>query len=367
VADGAARRLLARNDAPLGLQRGDVKLAAPEAVWAEIVAELAVELTNALGPRVLAVEHMGSTAVPGLHAKAIVDVGVLLAPDAGDVVPAIEALGYEYRFDTGNEGGLVFALGPQSRRVALLHVVSAGDPQWIGYLAFREQLRTDAALREAYEARKQVLAEQFPHDRGGYTAAKSTFVNDTLDGNVIITARMQMRLMTMNDIDLLVDLDSDPEVMRYINGGKASTRDHVEERITASLGSRWLAFLHDMSFVGWFGLRTTADDPSDRELGYRMRRALWGSGLATEGALAMIDHAFTRLAAPRVWAQTMTVNTRSRHVMERCGLHYARTFHGEWDDTIPGGEHGDVEYEITRGEWDAARSTKPRPTPAPRD
>jgi RimJ/RimL family protein N-acetyltransferase len=174
-------------------------------------------------------------------------------------------------------------------------------------------------------------------------------------GNDIVSARMQMRLMTANDVDLLLDLDADPEVMRFINGGHPSTREHVEERINASLGSRWAAFLHDASFVGWFGIRPGDKRPEDRELGYRMCREMWGRGLGTEGALAMIEHAFTRYDAARVWAQTMTVNTRSRRVMERCGLHYVRTFHGEWDDEIPGGEHGDVVYEITRAEWDAAR------------
>ena len=53
----------------------------------------------------------------------------------------------------------------------------------------------------------------------------------------------------------------------------------------------------------------------------------------------------------RIWAQTMTVNQASRRVMERVGLEFVRTFFGEWDDEIPGGEHGDVEYELTRAGW----------------
>jgi GrpB-like predicted nucleotidyltransferase (UPF0157 family)/RimJ/RimL family protein N-acetyltransferase len=357
VVDGAARRLVAHDDAPLGLRRGAVLLAASNPAWSEIVAGLAAELTAALAPSVCAVEHMGSTAVPGLDTKPIVDIGVLLAPDAGDVIAPIEALGYEYRFDMGNEGGLVFALGPQTRRVALLHVVRAGDPQWIGYLAFREQLRTDRPLREAYAVRKRALARQYPHDREAYTAAKAAFVNDAIDGNVITTARMQMRLMTNNDVDLLVDLGGDPEVMRFLTGGRPTTPAEVADRIRVWLGSRWAAFDDCGSFIGWFGVRPTDEAQQERELGYGMRRQWWGRGLATEGALAMIDHAFNRFRAARVWAQTMTVNTRSRAVMERCGLHYVRTFHAEWDETIPGGEDGDVEYEITRSEWEAARTT----------
>ena len=48
----------------------------------------------------------------------------------------------------------------------------------------------------------------------------------------------------------------------------------------------------------------------------------------------------------------MTVNTASRRVMERCGLRYVRTFHLEWDDPIEGTEHGDVEYELTKADWE---------------
>ena len=60
---------------------------------------------------------------------------------------------------------------------------------------------------------------------------------------------------------------------------------------------------------------------------------------------------FTQPGVDRVRAETMTVNTASRAVMERCGLRFVRTFHLEWDEPIEGTEHGEVEYEITKAEW----------------
>jgi RimJ/RimL family protein N-acetyltransferase len=63
----------------------------------------------------------------------------------------------------------------------------------------------------------------------------------------------------------------------------------------------------------------------------------------------------------RVFAHTMTVNVRSRRVMEKTGLRYVRTFFEEWPETIEGSEHGDVEYALTREEWDQSQS---RQTPA---
>src|SRR5512143_1992882 len=139
----------------------------------------------------------------------------------------------------------------------------------------------------------------------------------------------------MDDVDLLVALDADPEVMRYVNGGKPSPRDETERIVRRSLGHRWVAFERDGdAFVGWFGLRPAG--PHERELGYRLPRACWGRGLATEGSLALIDLAFTGLGARRVLAHTMTVNAASRAVMERCGLRYVRTFHLEWPEPIEG-------------------------------
>lgn len=164
------------------------------------------------------------------------------------------------------------------------------------------------------------------------------------------TARLLLRPITANDVDLLVELDRDPVVMRFINGGKSSPRAEVERIVQRSLGHRWLAFdKAGDEFVGWFGIRPSG--PRSRELGYRLRRDAWGRGFATEGSLALIDAAFTQLGVDRVRAETMAVNTASRRVMERCGLRFVRTFQLEWDEPIDGSEQGEVEYEITRADW----------------
>jgi RimJ/RimL family protein N-acetyltransferase len=167
----------------------------------------------------------------------------------------------------------------------------------------------------------------------------------------IETARLRMRPITLADVDLLVALDSDPEVMRYISGGKPSSRSETERIVQRSLGHRWLGFERDTGeLVGWFGIRPST--AKSRELGYRLRREMWGKGYATEGSRALIEIAFAQPGIELVRAETMAVNTRSRAVMERCGLRYVRTFHLEWDDPIEGTEHGEVEYEITKAEWD---------------
>ena len=162
--------------------------------------------------------------------------------------------------------------------------------------------------------------------------------------------------ITAGDVDLLVELDSDPAVMRFISGGTPSSRAEVERIVQRSLGHRWVGFDKATdAFVGWFGLRPSYENV--RELGYRLRQSAWGKGLATEGSLALITAAFTRLGAERVWAQTMAVNTASRHVMERCGLRFVRTFHTGWGEgeAIEGFELGEVEYELTKAKWEHPR------------
>lgn len=165
------------------------------------------------------------------------------------------------------------------------------------------------------------------------------------------TERLRLRPLSLADVDDLVALDSDPEVMRYINGGNPTPPEVVEETVRSSLGYRWVAAERaTQRFVGWFSLRPGT---AGHELGYRLRREAWRRGLATEGSRALVARAFEHLQSHRVWAQTMTVNAKSRRVLERCGLRYVRTFHVEWPETIEGTELGDVEYEILRPEWEA--------------
>ncbi|MFJ8626409.1 GNAT family N-acetyltransferase [Kitasatospora sp. NPDC093550] len=181
------------------------------------------------------------------------------------------------------------------------------------------------------------------------------------------TERLVLRPFTEADADHLYALDDDPEVTRFINGGKPADLDAIRTRILPRLlhdhpctGTRgWWAAEEQAAgtFLGWFELRPLSDhDPAVVELGYRLNRAAWGKGYATEGSLALIDKAFTDLGAERVTANTMAVNTRSRRVMEKSGLTFLRNFSGDWPEAIPGSEHGEVEYELLKEDWERRRS-----------
>jgi HAD superfamily hydrolase (TIGR01509 family) len=176
------------------------------------------------------------------------------------------------------------------------------------------------------------------------------------------TERLVLRQFTADDAELLVELDSDPEVMRYLSGGVPTDREKIVGEILPRILSYyekwqalglWAAFERASGeFVGWFHLRPMPDDePGSVELGYRLRRAAWGRGLATEGSRALLAKAFDELGMRRVNARTMTVNRGSRAVMERIGMRLVGTFDHQWPEAIPGSEFGDVEYEITADDW----------------
>ncbi|WP_018680449.1 GNAT family N-acetyltransferase [Actinokineospora enzanensis] len=176
--------------------------------------------------------------------------------------------------------------------------------------------------------------------------------------NVLRTDRLLLRRFTPEDVDNLTELDSDPAVTRYLTGGRTTPRETVETEILprhlAYRGpvGRWAAHDETGAFIGWFAL-DPRDDHTNVELGYRLRAAAWGRGYATEGSRALVDAGFRDLGVLRVFAETMAVNLGSRRVMEKTGLRYLRTFHLEWDDPIPGTEHGEVEYELLRADWAA--------------
>lgn len=169
------------------------------------------------------------------------------------------------------------------------------------------------------------------------------------------TTRLWLRPVMAADGDDLHGLEQDPEVMRFLNGGAPTPR--IPEAGPSSFlmprgGEPGVWAGRDRAadaFVGWFSLR-------DGELGYRLRRAAWGRGYATEGAAALLAHGFEALGLARIRGQTMAVNAASRRVMERLGMRHVRTFHLDFADPLPGSEQGEVEYAITREEWVARRS-----------
>jgi RimJ/RimL family protein N-acetyltransferase len=155
------------------------------------------------------------------------------------------------------------------------------------------------------------------------------------------TERLVLRQFTEDDVDNLVELDGDPDVMRFINGGRPTPRQEIENDVLPRFldyyerfpGYGFWAAVEKSTerFVGWFHFRPAEGAHTDEiELGYRLRKSAWGKGYATEGSRALIQKGFAEFGVQRVVASTMVVNVASRRVMEKAGLKFIRTFHQPW-------------------------------------
>ncbi len=169
----------------IGLKRHTVRIVEHDPEWLTLGADAVQEIRQAVCDLIADVQHVGSTAVPDLPAKPILD--IVIAVDRTDAIaellPRLTGLGYIDRGDGGDEGGwlLVRESSPNVRTIHL-HVVERDDPQWSNYLRFRDLLRDNPDLRQQYADLKERLRKEFPNDRESYTAAKDEFVRGVLGG-----------------------------------------------------------------------------------------------------------------------------------------------------------------------------------------
>jgi GrpB-like predicted nucleotidyltransferase (UPF0157 family) len=159
----------------LGLERGVNRLVAHNPLWSQAFAEEASRIKSVLGDLALAIEHCGSTSVPDIRAKPIIDlqIGVADIRHGLDFIAPLERIGYDYAGDVGIPEHHVFGKGVA--RTHLAHVVVFGSDQWFRTLRFRDRLRADSALRGAYEDLKLRLAAE-SLTRAQYTAGKAEFI-----------------------------------------------------------------------------------------------------------------------------------------------------------------------------------------------
>jgi [ribosomal protein S5]-alanine N-acetyltransferase len=160
------------------------------------------------------------------------------------------------------------------------------------------------------------------------------------------TDRLLLRRLTLADADHLYALDSDPEVMRFINGGAPTPLESIQTQILPRFLSYYekyeqLGFWaaqdrESQQFIGWFHFYPAIENPLGRALnlvnetevalGYRLRRSGWGKGLATEGSIALVRKGFTELGVQRVVGWALSDNIASIRVMEKAGLRFETAF-----------------------------------------
>jgi GrpB-like predicted nucleotidyltransferase (UPF0157 family) len=166
----------------LGLARGSVRLHAPSLEWPLAFAREIERLRAAVGEHVSMIEHVGSTSIPGMPAKPIVDMMAAVATlnSARALIPRLEVLDYEFRPDAPPPDRVFFAKGPRHRRTHHLSLAEPTSDYWARTLLFRDYLRTHPEAAQQYRSLKEDLARAHAEDRGSYTAGKAAFVESVL-------------------------------------------------------------------------------------------------------------------------------------------------------------------------------------------
>jgi GrpB-like predicted nucleotidyltransferase (UPF0157 family) len=152
--------------------------------WPRLFEEEAERITAAIGAHVMSVQHVGSTAVPNLLAKPVIDIAVAVSSEgaADACIAPLTALGYEYRGTHGDDPARrYYVLNRKGRRAVQIHVYILPAPAWGEMLRFRDALRADPELAASYIAEKQRVAESVAWNKAAYSEAKGPFIRRVLD------------------------------------------------------------------------------------------------------------------------------------------------------------------------------------------
>lgn len=147
-----------------------------DGAWALAFDGLHAGLWAALSDIAISVEHVGSTAVPGLAAKPVIDIDVVVVPSrTADAIARLASLGYEHRGDLGVPQREAFRSPVESPRHHL-YLCPPTSPALANHIAVRDHLRADPAEARAYGVLKKRLAQEFRHDGVGYSVGKTSYL-----------------------------------------------------------------------------------------------------------------------------------------------------------------------------------------------
>ena len=165
----------------IGLPKGLVQLVPYTAEWIRLFEAEKARLQAAIGKHVLDIQHVGSTAIPGMIAKPIIDIGIAVEDfeEARVCIQSVQSLGYEYRGEQGIPRRHYFVKGDP--RTHHIHMNEVGSRDWEDQVLFRDYLVGHPQLAKEYAALKKELAERHPMDREAFQVGKARFIEWVLE------------------------------------------------------------------------------------------------------------------------------------------------------------------------------------------
>lgn len=155
------------------------------------------------------------------------------------------------------------------------------------------------------------------------------------------TERLILREILLSDVDGIFELDSDPQVHKYLGNKTVSNKseseaviNYIRQQYLDNGIGRWAIIEKSTNnFVGWTGLKFVTELTNGRknyyDLGYRLIRKYWGQGIATETAFASLDYGFTKLKVGKVYAAASYENAASNKILQKIGMQFIETFYYE--------------------------------------
>ncbi len=165
----------------LGLAKGKVEICPYDSEWAALFAQECEAIREQLGDLISDIQHFGSTAVPKLDAKPIIDIAIgVRSLDIIEICrPGIESLGYEYHGEFVKQGSIFFSKGTPTTHHA--HFAEIDGIIYLEWLYFRDRLRQDDGVAREYLSLKKELEKKFENDREAYGRGKYDFIHRILD------------------------------------------------------------------------------------------------------------------------------------------------------------------------------------------
>ena len=311
-----------------------------DSVWEQHYAREAELISGVLHGMTARLHHIGSTAIPDIAAKPIIDILIevddLRELDASST--AMEKLAYEVMGEFGIPGRRYFRKNDASGiRTHQIHAFEVGSSGAVRHLAFREYMIAHPEAAQAYGTLKEQLAVQHPDDFEAYMGGKDAFIKEHEAKAIswdrecrrhwIETERTMLRPFEEDDAEAAFGWFSDPDVMRFIPNGPDVTLDDTRRRIAVyrahqqqhGFSKRFIIHRESGKAIGDAGLYHLPDGKRI-ELGFRLAKSHWGQGFAVEVGRAWLAWFDSHLPGQSLFADVHRDHHRSQRVLEKLGF-----------------------------------------------
>ncbi len=318
--------------------------------WVAQFRQEAAVLHAIFGEQAVAIHHIGSTSIPGLSAKPIVD--ILLEVRAIEAVhlydEQMREFGYEPRGEYGLPRRRYFPKIENGQHISHVHTWQTSDLEIERHISFRDYLISHPETRKAYSLLKEELATQFADDKESYMDGKHAFCqkterravawNQEIRAQKIQTERLTLLPLNPAQLGHYLNRPSQLEAALHLDLSRSVLADPVPRAIRTKLrntggaaleqllwNTYWLVIVRDESFgAGLIGFKGAPEPDGTVEIGYGIDPDVRRQGYATEAVKALINWALVRPGCQAVTAFTEKDNTASIRVLEKLGVSLAR-------------------------------------------